>query len=268
MDRILASFLGLGLRGSRARIAVGDVLLDGKPARKGDLVGPGQTVSVHEEVTGERFLLRTRVIGQTERYAAVFKPGGMHCVAGKGEECVELDLPRLGLPGWLLVNRLDFLTSGLVLVVRSQADALDYKKFQDQGEVKKYYLAIAHGRIPQALQLDARILDQRRKVVRVTDEPDVFMRSTLVEPVAYVGETTVVLARIFKGRRHQIRAHLANAGHPLVGDPVYGRGEAGGLFLHHALVIMPGFLALNPPPWPSLPDQVLSVMDHIVQHAG
>jgi len=114
--------------------------------------------------------------------------------------------------------------------------------------VFKWYLALAHGDV-DSLKLDGVIRDDRRRVVRVTDETDTPLRHTLVRGIRRVGENTLVLALIFKGRRHQIRAHMAHAGHALVGDGVYGAGEQGGLFLHHWRVDMPGFTASCLPGW-------------------
>lgn len=83
---------------------------------------------------------------------------------------------------------------------------------------------------------------------------------------------TLVLARIAKGARHQIRVHLAQAGYPIAGDALYGlnnentlesmpdleqnaiperiAGDSGPLFLHHAHITLPGFSASLQPDWP------------------
>jgi 23S rRNA pseudouridine1911/1915/1917 synthase len=249
LDRVLARGLGLGLRRCRALVEAGQVLVDDRPLPKGGLVRPGQRVSVTGagEPTGP--VEGVSVVARSDGFAALLKPAGVHTVAGKGARHVEGCLPGLGLSDWLLLNRLDLPTSGLVLAGAGEREARTYKAWQDSGQVLKWYLALARGDVG-SLELGGVIRDDRRRVVRVTDEPDVPLRRTLVRGIVRVGPDTLVLARIYKGRRHQIRAHMAHAGHPLVGDDLYGAGEPGGLFLHHWRVDMPGFSASCLPGWP------------------
>ncbi len=251
LDSILARHLGLGLRHCRLLIREGRVLVDGRACAKGALVHPGQQISVTIPRGENPVCADVRIVARSERFAALSKPGNLHTVAGRGQECLEACLPGLGLDGWALLNRLDCLTSGLVLSAGGTESELAYKNWQDAGLVCKWYLALARGRV-ERLELRGRILDDKRRVVRVTAEEDEPLRWTLARPVRLVDGNTLLLVRIFKGRRHQIRAHLASAGHPLVGDPVYGAGEPGGLFLHHWRLDMPGFSASLPPDWPGV----------------
>ena len=248
LDRVLAQNLGLGLRRCRALIDAERVLVEGRPLPKGGLVRPGQRVCVCGEEDSPGLVDGVSVVARADGFAALAKPGGVHSVAGKGSRHVEGCLPALGLAGWRLLNRLDLPTSGLVLAGAGDREASLYKGWQDSGQVFKWYLALAHGEV-DSLKLDGVIRDDRRRVVRLTDETDSPLRHTLVRGIRRVGEDTLVLALIFKGRRHQIRAHMAHAGHPLVGDAVYGAGEPGGLFLHHWRVDMPGFSASCLPDW-------------------
>jgi len=253
LDRLLARTLGLGLRRCRALIEEGLVLVDGRPLPKGGLVCPGQTFSVADRTEAQTTTMPpgVAVVARDGAFAALSKPAGVHTVAGRGRSCVETCLPALGLEGWLVLNRLDFLTSGLVLAAATAEDAAAFTGWQDGGRIHKWYLAVARGTIG-AMILKERILDDRRRVVRVAADEDEALRWTHVCPVRHVNGGTLVLVGIHKGRRHQIRAHLARAGHPLVGDPVYGSGEPGGLFLHGWRVDMPGFSAASLPDWPDL----------------
>jgi len=265
LDKVLAQNLGLGLRRTRALIEHGQVLVDDRPFPKGGLIRPGQRVcllppeaSSDLSASGAAVSPAVEVIARDERFAALAKPAGLHSVAGRGGDCLESVLPALGLQGWRLLNRLDFLTSGLVLAAAGDADVDAYTSWQDEGLVSKWYLALVHG-VVDALELRGRILDEKRRVVRVTDEEDERLRWTWATALQRVDGNTLVVARIFKGRRLQIRAHLAHAGHPLVGDPVYGAGEAQGLRLHHWRVDMPGFSALWLPEWAQVdPERVES----------
>jgi 23S rRNA pseudouridine1911/1915/1917 synthase len=250
LDQALAQGLGLSLRRCRSLIGDGLVLVDGRPMAKGVLVRPGQQIQVQASAPAPA-CPRVRVVARAENFAALSKPAGLHSVAGRGSGSLEECLPGLGLAGWRLLNRLDFLTSGLVLAAATAGDEAAYKGWQDRGEIDKWYLAVATGRV-EAATSRGRILDDRRRVVRVTPDEDEPLRWTWVRPVRLLDGNTLVLARIRKGRRHQIRAHLAAAGHPLVGDPVYGAGEPGGLFLHHWRVDLPGFSASLLPEWPGV----------------
>lgn len=247
LDKVLARETGLGLRRCRYLIDQGLVSVDGRPRRKGDLVRSGQRVVVTEDPGPDAVYPSVLIVARDARFAALDKPGGLHTVAGK-ESSLETLLPGMGLNGWKLVNRLDGLTSGLVLAARRDVDRALYKSWQEQGLVSKWYLAVVHGECP-AMELRGRILDAKRTVVRVTGSDDAPLRWTQIFPLIPLGATTMVLARIFKGRRHQIRAHLAHAGHPILGDPVHGLAESGGLFLHHWRIDMPGFSASTDPGW-------------------
>ncbi len=251
LDKVVAANLGLGLRRCRTMIEAGLVLVDGRPLAKGGMVRPGQFVSVAEPADaghGVCDIAGVGIVFSAMGFAAISKPGGMHTVAGRGGNSLEGCLPGLGLSGWRLLNRLDLLTGGLVLAAAGEREAALYKGWQEAGQVRKWYLALARG-VMGEMELAGLILDDKRRVVRVTGQEDEALRRTVVRPVRAVEGNTLVLAHILKGRRHQIRAHLAHAGHPLVGDPVYGAGEPGGLFLHHWRLDMPGFTAELPPEW-------------------
>lgn len=253
LDKMLATRLGLGLRQIRFLIQQGQILVDGRVAPKGMTVQAGQKIDVYipdaEPQTHQIHPHRAYVVRQENGFAAIMKPGGMHTVQGKGEPCLESCLDHLGLRGWMLVNRLDFLTSGLVLAVCSQERRQQYATWQNAEVVQKWYLALACGSILVDFSVRGRILDRKRRVVRVLDEEDEPTRWTLVRPLQAVENNTAVLVRILKGRRHQIRAHLAHAGYPLVGDPLYGQEQTDGLFLHHWRVELPDFTAQEWPEW-------------------
>jgi len=68
-----------------------------------------------------------------------------------------------------------------------------------------------------------------------------------VHPLSWSGQRSLLLVVLGTGRTHQIRVHLADDGHPIVGDPRYGRG--GGLLLHAAALSWSDHLFFAPPPW-------------------
>ena len=199
-----------------------------------------------------------RVVGQSTGFmAALFKPAGVHseAIAGRPGLSAQACLP-LFWPGRFaqLVNRLDQPTSGLLLVALTPEAAAAYRTQEDEGRVEKAYVALVRGRVERPFTIRRAMDAHDRKRVRVLDaETDDALRHTRVEPLRGMPDldATIVRALIAKGARHQIRAHLAAAGAPIVGDELYGAGgERGGLYLHHFRVALPGFQAAAPPDWP------------------
>ena len=252
LDRVLENALpGAGLRLRRRLCDEGKVLVDGKSRKPGYKVRTGQRVEINgKEVAVTHEDLGLGVVERSERYVAVFKPGGVHsaAIAGKDSPSVEAALPDL-LPDAspVLLNRLDYLTSGLLLVALIPEAVQDYQSFEEAGDVRKFYLAEVRGRLDGVVTVKSRLDVDDRRTTRVLDEEEGDVRRwTDVEVLSHDHgrDTTLVRCLIMKGARHQIRAHLAGLGHPIVGDPLYGDGKEGeGLMLRHYRVGFPGFSA-------------------------
>ena len=252
LDVLLAALApDLGLRGRRRLIETGRVTVDGQIRKPGYRPLPGQAIAF-EALPAPTCPPALRLVARTSRYAALAKPAGLSSVhlAGGDLPSVEDFLPGL-LPGAVLVNRLDAATSGLLLAALDSEAAADYRRLEDSGQVHKTYLAVVHGRLPAPLAI-ARSLDtaRRRKTAVLPADSSDLLRATAVRPLSYEPERdlTLVEAVIRKGARHQIRAHLAASGHPILGDALYGPPDAstGRLHLHHARIELPGFTAEAP----------------------
>lgn len=125
-----------------------------------------------------------------------------------------------------LCHRLDTLTSGLLLAARTPEAYRELRRQFQAHEVEKTYAALVHGTPPSAGQVDAPILSRRghRAVLAGQGLP----ARTSYRRVRSFHGAALVEAVTRTGRRHQIRAHLALDGHPLVADELYGGGALPG----------------------------------------
>jgi 23S rRNA pseudouridine1911/1915/1917 synthase len=122
------------------------------------------------------------------------------------------------------VHRLDRETSGLMIFART-AQAQQHLEHQFRvHSICRRYLAIARGTVT-ALTIESQLVRDRGDGRRgSTNLPGVGKRAvTHVRPIEQLGGYTLVECRLETGRTHQIRIHLAEAGHPLCGEKVYGQ---------------------------------------------
>lgn len=138
---------------------------------------------------------------------------------------------------WQIGHRLDRETSGALALAGHKAAAAALKGAFEHKRAAKTYLAICHGQPPwpeagaPPLTLDAPLalsgpgdatkLPGVRMVVRADGLPAV----TRVSVVERAGAYALVACELVTGRQHQIRAHLAHAGFPIVGDKLYAHGD-------------------------------------------
>lgn len=137
-----------------------------------------------------------------------------------------------------LIHRIDAGTSGLILAAKTKpATAFLNAEFAAR-RVEKTYLAIVSGDIPKAQngRCDTPLLKTGRAVQagRISDGADA--AETVWQVRARSGDHALIEARPITGRMHQIRAHLADMGCPIIGDPIYEREKpsATRLMLHAA----------------------------------
>jgi 23S rRNA pseudouridine1911/1915/1917 synthase len=184
-----------------------------------------------------------RIVHQDESVAVVDKPAGLvvHAAPGHtGRTLVDL-MGGIGAggdperPG--IVHRLDKDTSGLMIVARGESAHRELARQVKAREVERRYLALVEGRLEsRSGTIDAPIGRDFRAPERMAVAGRGAREArTHFEALELLAEDTLVEARLETGRTHQIRAHFAAIGHPVVGDPRYGHAGRHGLarqFLH------------------------------------
>jgi len=164
------------------------------------------------------------------------KPSGVAVHGGSGVSYGVIESLRAQRPeakSLELAHRLDRDTSGLLIIAKKRSALVELHRMLRDGEVEKVYAALVQGR----WQGGARDLRERlHKFVNAGGERRVAVHAdgqaavTQVKPLSATDAYSLLELRLLTGRTHQIRVHLAHAGHPVLGDDKYGDFE-----LNHAL---------------------------------
>ena len=179
-----------------------------------------------------------RTVYEDEDVLVVDKPAGLSSHGGTGMDTSVIDCLRTLFPPpdtYLeLVHRLDRGTSGLLMLAKSRPALLSLQSAFLTGHVRKTSLALVTGAwLPRGVVVEAPLAtvrdgsDRKRSVVVAPGTEGAHACRTVFEFQRAIGSRdTLVRASLETGRLHQVRAHLAHVGHPVLGDNLYGSRAA------------------------------------------
>lgn len=260
LDAFIAKMLSVSGNRARRLIEAGHVRVDGKLAKKGQLLSPGS------EVTGpEPEALQTAPVPQPDaplvilyeddRLVVVDKPAGWpshplhpreigtvaNALVARVPACAmaSIDAREGGL-----VHRLDAGTSGALVAAKTREAYLALRAAFSDGEVHKTYWALVEGRPTRATMAIEAPLITRGGLAKIDyEDEDALPARTELRVLETGPDVSLVEATAHTGRLHQVRAHLAHLGHPLVGDFRYGAPPRDAVpqqaMLHASSIVLP-----------------------------
>lgn len=179
--------------------------------------------------------LKFDILKETDKYLIIEKPPGIkvHSSFPDNEnsilECLKktgkIDSPKYIYYESNIVHRLDKYTSGPMIVAKKQNYAVILKRLFKKRKIKKYYIALTHGKftdkrgvveLPLIRGYDALYGDY----MVISDKPYKWAK-TLYRVIDSRNDLSLVKIKIVTGRTHQIRVHMSALGHPVCGDSFY-----------------------------------------------
>jgi 23S rRNA pseudouridine1911/1915/1917 synthase len=237
LDRVLReAHPGASWADVRRLVETGKVRVDGEPERNPQR-GVRAGAQIEISMTARRreassALPRSALVHVDSQLVVVQKPAGISTVPYEDEPGTLLDLVRAELgrreAPLGVVHRIDKETSGLVVFARTLNAKRALKNQFRFHTVHRRYRAIAHGVLENSTFTSRLVQDRGDGRRGSTDNPKLGrVATTHVKLLEAFGPASLLECRLETGRTHQIRIHLAEAGHPLLGERVYSKGFRG-----------------------------------------
>ncbi|MBJ9623543.1 RluA family pseudouridine synthase [Burkholderia multivorans] len=220
------------------------VRVDGAPAKIRQPVPLGATIELVPDLLPEQLAFTPEpvpldIVYEDDALVVINKPAGLvvHPAAGNWSGTILNGLlhrygdAAAGLPRAGIVHRLDKETSGLMVVARTLAAQTDLVRQLQARTVKRRYFALVWGAMPDEGTIDAPIGRDPRERTRMavvtgaSGKPARTHFRTVDTCLWQRQPVSAIQCDLETGRTHQIRVHCSHVGHPLLGDPVYGRAR-------------------------------------------
>jgi len=220
---------------TRKAISAGRLLLNGRPARSTDRVRNGDLLELRGVGLSKAkdYDAELDIVYEDDWLVIVNKPGGI-AVNGNRKKTVENALAgsvaagsrRDALPRPVAVHRIDVPTKGLVMLAKTKTALIGLSRAFQGNQVEKEYQAVVHGRPPRHGRIEAPVQNKEAITEYETLE---------TAPSRVFGHLSLLRLHPVTGRTHQLRIHLRDAGHLILGDKAYAKGQrtllGKGLFL-------------------------------------
>ena len=175
-------------------------------------------------------LSKLKIIFEDDHILIIDKPIGMlsHPDVKLKEIDILTELKKVNNDAfnYAVINRLDFNTSGLVVVGKNSTAIKELNKLSIDKKIQKTYLCGVTGYFfsPSEILTAYLLKDTTQSKVRISDVeiPNSQKIMTKYTVLQEIGNMSLLEIELHTGKTHQIRAHLSQVGHPLLGDPLYG----------------------------------------------